>query len=180
MDLPVKTFSGLFADYPSLQNGLTVRDGPAPDRRPYRPDQTGPLPDRGPNSQQPPRPQTGNDPRRQPTRHRRQLSEDEENRIRKNMHNPKTDTLNIFGTSPERKERIDVQKSHARRNSETSVMDVKVEERKQSRRDRDRDGKDKMRSKRPNRRVDVIDKLDVTGLYGTGRMLSMFLRYECC
>lgn len=37
---------------------------------------------------------------------------------------------------------------------------------------RDREGKSRSKSGRPNRRVDIIDQLDATGIYGTGRTLS--------
>jgi len=64
-----------------------------------------------------------------------------------------------------------------RRNSESSVMSTEKplteEEKKQrelrrrerERRHRDRDGKEKPR---PNRRMDIIDQLDATSIYGTG------------
>ncbi|TQV93383.1 hypothetical protein V2A60_010203 [Cordyceps javanica] len=69
-----------------------------------------------------------------------------------------------------------------RRNSESSIMDFNVksiteEERKmieEKRRGKDklrregRDGKDKGRSGRPSRRIDIIDQLDATSIYGTG------------
>jgi len=87
-------------------------------------------------------------------------------RIRKGLHNPKADNLDIFSTSPERKEN---RRGHTRRNSDTSVLDVKLEARNQSRKDKDAKGRDgKPRSKKPNRQVDVIDKLDATGMFGVG------------
>ena len=68
-----------------------------------------------------------------------------------------------------------------RRNSESSVADRKrilspeEEKRRHERRRRDReakhgpDGKLKPPSKKPNKQLDVIDKLDVSSIYGTGR-----------
>jgi hypothetical protein len=70
-------------------------------------------------------------------------------------------------------------KSRPRRNSESSVLersgkllDPEDEKRRQERRRRERrhherskDGK----SKKPDRKLDIIDKLDVTSIYGTGR-----------
>ncbi|KAJ5818123.1 hypothetical protein N7474_003714 [Penicillium riverlandense] len=65
-----------------------------------------------------------------------------------------------------------------RRNSESSVMerasqlfDDDDEKRRRERRHRERDARHrdgKQRSSRKNRRLDIIDKLDVTGIYGTG------------
>lgn len=76
--------------------------------------------------------------------------------------------LNIFA-DPSDKSR----ERRPRRNSDTSVrertpqlLDPNDDRRRKERRHRDakRDGK-----KGPNRRLDVIDKLDVTGIYGGGR-----------
>lgn len=79
--------------------------------------------------------------------------------------------LNIFD-SPEKGEG-----RHRRRNSESSIADKgpvteedkKRRERRREREKRDKDGKS--RSGRPprTRGLDVIDKLDVTGIYGSGR-----------
>ncbi|KAJ5594002.1 uncharacterized protein N7459_000210 [Penicillium hispanicum] len=65
-----------------------------------------------------------------------------------------------------------------RRNSESSVMDRASklfddddERRRRERRHRDREGRHrdgKPRSSRKDRRLDIIDKLDVTSIYGTG------------
>lgn len=59
----------------------------------------------------------------------------------------------------------------ARRNSESSLMDKpKTGEAEDDRRRRERRHRDgKLRSKpKPGHRLDVIDKLDVTSIYGTG------------
>ena len=72
-----------------------------------------------------------------------------------------------------------------RRNSDSSAvsskpLDSEEEQRRKERRHKDRevrrDGKGRphasssARVKKPNQRLDVIDKLDVTSIYGTGRM----------
>ncbi|KAM3549280.1 hypothetical protein MY1884_008811 [Beauveria asiatica] len=77
-----------------------------------------------------------------------------------------------------------------RRNSESSIMgfDIKPitdEERRmieEKRREKDklrreaREGKDKGRSGKPSRRIDIIDQLDATSIYGTGRKYSCWTR----
>lgn len=105
-----------------------------------------------------------------PHSHRRQMSKEEENGIRKGLHDPNKDTLDIFNTSPERKP---ARRPILRRNSDTSVMDVKDKERRRERRREERREANggKPRTKRTNRRVDVIDKLDVTGISGFGMFL---------
>lgn len=81
---------------------------------------------------------------------------------------------NIFAADPSDKSR----ERRPRRNSDTSirdktnkVLDPNEDRRRRERRQRDprRDGK----AKGPNGRLDVIDKLDVTSIYGTGRELSV-------
>lgn len=66
-----------------------------------------------------------------------------------------------------------------RRNSESSIMEKsgrsldpeeekkRQERRRRERRHREREGKEG-RSKKPDRKLDIIDKLDVTSIYGTG------------
>lgn len=97
--------------------------------------------------------------------HHRQRSEDEKMRIRKGLHNNKANTLDIFSTSPEKPERQERRRPRPRRNSDTSVLDVQEVQRKDGSRNPD----DSSRSKKPSKRVDTIDKLDLTGLYGPGR-----------
>ncbi|KAB8343244.1 hypothetical protein FH972_022833 [Carpinus fangiana] len=70
-------------------------------------------------------------------------------------------------------DRSENRRPRARRNSDSSVMDVKSaedEERKRRERRREkaaREGKDdKDRSRRPNKKLDLIDRLDLTGMYG--------------
>ena len=91
------------------------------------------------------------------------------------------DELDIFADpsdSPKRERR-------PRRNSDSSAMERpsrrdedeerrRQERRRRERRHREREGKDKdgkssSTGKKPDRKLDVIDKLDVTSIYGTGR-----------
>lgn len=75
-----------------------------------------------------------------------------------------------------------------RRNSESSVMDRASklfddddEKRRRERRHREREGRHrdgKHRSSRKNRQLDIIDKLDVTSIYGTGSKFSGMLCFE--
>ena len=64
-----------------------------------------------------------------------------------------------------------------RRNSDTSVMDDK-EQRRKAREARAKEGKSRdatKKSKKPNPQMDLIDKLDVTSIYGTGSEFTMRL-----
>ncbi|KAF2676144.1 Pal1-domain-containing protein [Lentithecium fluviatile CBS 122367] len=152
-----RQFYGAFANYPALrQNNLTLDDG---DKQ--RPQQRGPPPRsgtlphsghrpsrsdeeerqrraRGPQSRGPPRPQGGSRP--PPPR-----------------------------GSPDRRER------RPRRNSESSMIDKgsldpneerRRRERRREREERARDGKSRSRRVRKPHGLDVIDKLDVSGIYG--------------
>lgn len=85
------------------------------------------------------------------------------------------DPFDIFADPPKSSSR------RPRRNSESSVMDrssklldddddKRRRERRREREARHRDGKP--RSSRKDRRLDIIDKLDVTSIYGTGSELS--------
>lgn len=61
-----------------------------------------------------------------------------------------------------------------RRNSESSVRDklslpLNAEDEKRRRERKNKDGKKSSKSKQPSRRLDLIDRLDVTSIYGTGR-----------
>ena len=102
-------------------------------------------------------------------------------------------TLDIFAdsnTSKPREPSRPRESRRARRNSDSSLMerpgkalDPEDEKRRRERRHRerearhrDRDGKHRTKGKIPSRRLDAIDKLDVTSIYGTGRkILSAFL-----
>lgn len=95
-------------------------------------------------------------------------SEEDRNRPAGKLKSP-PEELNIFA-DPSDKSR----ERRPRRNSETSVrekttkfLDPNDDRRRRERRHRDskRDGK----PKGPSRKLDIIDKLDVTGIYGGGR-----------
>lgn len=105
---------------------------------------------------------------------RRSSQAEEERRRAAGSGRPRaTGPLDIFADPPELS-RDKTRERRPRRNSETSVrektsklLDPEDEKRRQERRKREekRSGK----SKTPSRRLDVIDKLDVTSIYGTGR-----------
>ncbi len=113
--------------------------------------------------------------------HRPSRSTEEEQRARAGPRGPsKLKELNIFA-SPERSEN-----RRPRRNSESSMVDkgsLTAEEEKrrlEKRRERDLRGKDgKQRDGRPGVKprkaqgLDLIDKLDVTGIYGPGRVYHL-------
>jgi hypothetical protein len=77
--------------------------------------------------------------------------------------------LDIFESPP--KQRTE---GRPRRNSESSVMDMKPlteEEKKakeQRRREREKRRAAASKDKKPSRRLDLIDQLDATSIYGTG------------
>ena len=105
-----------------------------------------------------------------PQGHRPSFSEEDRRRKVERPRGP-TGELNIFadlGESPKHRER------RPRRNSETSIRDrtnkpsnVDAEKRRGER--REKDGRRHGKPKSTSRRLDVIDKLDVTSIYGTGR-----------
>lgn len=87
--------------------------------------------------------------------------------------------LDIFADPPDSPKKSDAR--HMRRNSESSIMernskpiDPEEEKKRQERkrreqRHREREGgHSSSRSKKPDRKLDIIDKLDVTSIYGTG------------
>lgn len=110
-----------------------------------------------------------------PPGHRHSPSEEERKRMMGRPRGP-PGQLDIFADPPELGK---VRERRPRRNSETSVrektnklLDPEDEKRRHERRQRDakRHGESKHgKSKVPSRRLDVIDKLDVTSIYGTGR-----------
>ena len=113
-------------------------------------------------------------------------SRSEEERRRRNGVKPRepSQTLDIFADPPEL---VKPRERRLRRNSESSVSertgkptDSEDERKRRERRHRERearykDGKLKghassgSKAKKPTQRLDVIDKLDVTSIYGTGR-----------
>ena len=114
-------------------------------------------------------------------------SRSEEERRRRNGVNARdqNETLDIFADPPEM---VKPRERRHRRNSESSIInrngkpiDSEDERRRRERRHRERearhrDGKSRgypsssSKSKKPTQRLDVIDKLDVTSIYGTGCM----------
>ncbi|KAI1617277.1 Pal1 cell morphology protein-domain-containing protein [Exophiala viscosa] len=103
-----------------------------------------------------------------PGRHR-PTNSDEERRRQQAKPRDLLGDLNIFADPPESRSR---DKRTQRRNSESSVrdkpkdLDPEAEKRRKER--RLREGKTSQKSKKPDRKLDVIDKLDVTSIYGTG------------
>jgi hypothetical protein len=107
-----------------------------------------------------------------PPGHRPPMTEEErkrrEARIREKVQNG--ELLDIFADPPDAN-RIR-EKRPPRRNSESSVRDkpaLDSEEEKKRRDRKNRESKRPGKDKKPSRRLDVIDKLDVTSIYGTGR-----------
>ena len=123
-----------------------------------------------------------NVPPRRPPSHRPSRSQEEALRARKpgaSSSRPKpTEVLDIFAdpteTSPQKSDT-----RRARRNSDSSALErngklldpeeekKRHERKRRERRHREREGKDG-KSRKPDRKLDIIDKLDVTSIYGTG------------
>ncbi|KAI9737473.1 MAG: hypothetical protein M1834_009628 [Cirrosporium novae-zelandiae] len=115
-----------------------------------------------------------------PPSHRPSRSQEEEQRRRAASGKPPQDPskLDIFADPKDQRPRD----RRVRRNSDSSIMDrpqkqldPEDEKRRRDRKARERearhrDHKDKgsSKSKKPNQRLDIIDKLDVTSIYGTG------------
>ena len=153
----------------NMQDNLTLNDKPAGSRMRPPP---------------PVRSQTGdkleNVPLRASNGHRMSLSQEEAMRARKagassgsssGKPKPGKEELDIFADpsdSPQKKERRPV-----RRNSDSSIVsgtkvqDPEEEKKKQERRRRERERRHREREA-SKRKLDVIDKLDVTSIYGTG------------
>lgn len=151
-----KRFVSNFADYPGLaQKNLTIDDG---DKKPAPPR---PAPNR-----------SGTDPR---ATHRPSRSDEERQRVRDASRGaprrPPPGSRPPHPNSPERRET-----RRPRRNSDSSIVDRSLDpreerrrrERRREREERSRDGKDPKTGKRVRKPqgLDLIDKLDVTGIYG--------------
>lgn len=116
------------------------------------------------------------------TKHRPTRSQEEALRARKPPPKPTTTTTrpSLLDDSPPRKP---VQR-RPRRNSDSSVMDfdaksLTAEEKRMieaKRRERSKGGK----AGRPSRKMDIIDQLDATSIYGTGCMYTDFLPFVSC
>ncbi|RYP09467.1 hypothetical protein DL765_008417 [Monosporascus sp. GIB2] len=114
----------------------------------------GPGPRRGENV--PPRDGLG-----PPRSHRPTRSQEEALRARKPQGAPKEQSL--LDSPPRRSV------PRPRRNSDTSILEIEkplTEEEKRKRKERERRLREQ--KARPNRKVDIIDKLDATGIYGGG------------
>ena len=129
-----------------------------------------------------------------PMKHRPSRSHEEEHRLR-NAGKPRgTDqVLDIFADPPQDGNPRD---TRPRRNSDSSVvdrngkpLDAEEERKRRERRHRERDTRARdtkgrplpssaPRGQKPTRRLDVIDKLDVTSIYGTGCKLSGQFQHE--
>jgi hypothetical protein len=164
-----------------MQDNLTLSDKPAPSNSmrppPTRSNTGGTLP--------PPYsavPRGENVPPRAPPGHRPTRSQEEAMRARKaaassGSKSRPTAELDIFADPSESPKKSDARR--VRRNSESSVADRKPldpeeekkrqERRRRERRHRDREGGSSSRPRKPDRKLDIIDKLDVTSIYGTGR-----------
>ena len=120
-----------------------------------------------------------------PPRHRPSNSEEERRRHQGKPRGPPNE-LDIFADPPD-PNRPREKRAPPRRNSESSIRekpkdtDPEVEKRRRERRLREgRDGKSSTKSKKPNARLDIIDKLDVTSIYGTGCELKPALIPMLC
>jgi hypothetical protein len=116
-------------------------------------------------------------PRGPPPRHRPSNS-DEERRRQQGKPPAQPNELDIFADPPDAN-RARERRGPPRRNSESSIrekpkdLDPEAEKKRRERKLREsRDGKTSTKSKKPNARLDIIDKLDVTSIYGTGCELS--------
>ncbi|KAI9730467.1 MAG: hypothetical protein M1818_008162 [Claussenomyces sp. TS43310] len=132
-------------------------------------------------------PRSENDPPRGPPRHRPTRSEQEAMRARRaertSGRSRPSETLDIFADPAESPKKRGERR--LRRNSESSVLDrngrpsldsedekKRQERRRRERRHRERErereaGKDP-KGKKPDRKLDIIDQLDATSIYGTG------------
>jgi len=171
-----------------MQDNLTLNDKPAPTNGLILPPQSN-TGDRQP----PPYSSTtrGENVRpRPPPGHRPTRSQEEAMRARRiaassggGSRSRPTGELDIFADPSESPRKSDARR--IRRNSESSVIDKKPldpeeEKRRQERRRRDRERRHRDRegssskSKKPDRKLDIIDKLDVTSIYGTGCKQLLF------
>ena len=141
------------------QSGLVLSDKPqSPDRL------RGPMTNGGPRRENiPPRPY----PKGPPPGYKPSSTEEERRRRDARTRAPKGD-LDIFA-DPADPNRLR-ERRHPRRNSESSVRDAtKPLDPEEERKRRERKYRESKRTgKKPGRRVDIIDKLDATSIYGSG------------
>jgi len=151
-----KHFVHQFADYPALsQKNLTIEDE---NKR------------RGPPRPAPNRSAT--DSRHRPSR----SDEEERDRLRAAQRGPPRPSRGPQGSRPPRQSSTERRENRRpRRNSESSIMDKgsldlneerRRRERRKERDERAKDGKSGQRRARRPQGLDLIDKLDVTGIYG--------------
>ncbi|KAF4554993.1 PAL1-like protein [Elsinoe fawcettii] len=156
MDAKFRRFSGLFANYPSFQ-----REPAAPIRPPPN----------GPSSRNAPPPPRNGPPPPPGGGHRHSRSGDLRNGPPRPMRPRPANGERHSPDSPD--------KARQRRNSDSSLMDKEKAEEDRKRRERrrerearrEKEGKSKDPKAKSSRRpygLDVIDKLDVTGIYGQG------------
>ncbi|RYP75193.1 hypothetical protein DL771_002518 [Monosporascus sp. 5C6A] len=148
-------FDNILIDDGSGKKPTSQPSGPGP-RPPMNrpPGGSGPGARRGENI--PPRDSLGPHRSHRPTR-----SQEEALRARKPQGAPKEQSL---VDSPPRRS-----VPRPRRNSDTSILEIEkplTEEEKRKRKERERRLREQ--KTRPNRKVDIIDKLDATGIYGGG------------
>lgn len=162
-----------------IQNNLAIDDRPASNGTDQAPPPVASGPSRSENV---PPPQRKFGPSLQ---HQLKSKEEEQQRLRGGARpRGSPQTLDIFADPPPTAPR-------PRRNSDSSLADKNKlvssdEERKRRERrhrerearHRDRDGKPRPPgAKKPSRRLDVIDQLDLTGIYGTGRKYNIWARF---
>lgn len=106
-----------------------------------------------------------------PPNHRPTRSQEEALRARRMQSNGESSKLDP-SRSPQRR-----QERRPRRNSESSVMDnerVMTEEERKARDQRRRERRQREgRDKKPSRKLDIIDQLDATSIFGTGSKFSI-------
>lgn len=165
-----------------LQDELTLSDRSTPKSNTMRP------PPPPPSKNAPTAPRTENvPPRGSGHGHRPSRSQEEAMRARRLVANggsrskPSQD-LDIFADPSENSPRKNGEARRVRRNSDSSVVDkhqkpLSPEEEKarqerrrrdRERRHRERDSKDGGKPRKPDRKLDIIDQLDATSIYGTG------------
>jgi hypothetical protein len=173
-----------------MQEALTISDKPKPTvgMRPAPPP---------PTEGKPGAPRPENVPPRSGLVHRPSRSQEEAMRARRAQGSssgrprPPNGELNIFA-DPESPRKSEDRQRRPRRNSESSVvgsgkpLDAEEEKKRQERRRRERRhrereareaGKD---GKPKSRKLDIIDQLDATSIYGTGRKYTLCDVHEQC
>jgi len=125
-------------------------------------------------------------PRGPPTTHRPTRSQEQAMRQRgppgSSRPRPPTGELDIFADSAAPRESTERRR---RRNSDSSLMERKPlnpeeekkrhERRRQERKQREGDASKDPKVKKPSRKLDIIDQLDATSIYGTGRKYSALI-----